>query len=122
MGIEITLFSKLFRKKCKKSLRQNKCAKFQFVLLVTCNLQRFLANIFFWVNFFPIISVSVLLPENLHAYFELSAQAWILYKARYPNSCPQRTLTVKGQRKVIIKLLKLGCPSTYFQLSGYIFQ
>jgi hypothetical protein len=23
----------------------------------------------------------VLLPENLRAYFELSAQAWILYKA-----------------------------------------
>ena len=38
---------------------------------------------------------SVLLPENLRAYFELSAQAWILYKApqwnaRYPNSCPGR--------------------------------
>jgi hypothetical protein len=37
----------------------------------------------------------VLLPENLRAYFELSAQAWILYKApqwnaRYPNSCPER--------------------------------
>jgi hypothetical protein len=37
----------------------------------------------------------VLLPENLHTYFELSAQAWILYKAqqwntRYPNSCPER--------------------------------
>ena len=36
----------------------------------------------------------VLLPENLHTYFELSAQAWILYKApqwnaRYPNSCPE---------------------------------
>jgi hypothetical protein len=39
--------------------------------------------------------IIVLLPENLHAYFELSAQAWILYKApqwnaRYPNSCPER--------------------------------
>jgi hypothetical protein len=39
--------------------------------------------------------ISVLLPENLHAYFELSAQAWILYKvpqwnARYPNSFPER--------------------------------
>jgi len=38
---------------------------------------------------------AVLLPENLRAYFELSAQAWILYKApqwnaRYPNSCPER--------------------------------
>jgi hypothetical protein len=38
-------------------------------------------------------SRGVLLPENLHIYFELSAQAWILYKApqwnaRYPNSCP----------------------------------
>ncbi len=38
---------------------------------------------------------TVLLPKNLHAYFELSAQAWILYKApqwnaRYPNSCPER--------------------------------
>jgi len=38
---------------------------------------------------------SVLLPENLRAYFELSVQAWILYKApqwnaRYPNSCPER--------------------------------
>jgi hypothetical protein len=37
----------------------------------------------------------VLLLENLHAYFALSAQAWILYKApqwnaRYPNSCPER--------------------------------
>jgi hypothetical protein len=37
----------------------------------------------------------VLLPENLHAYFVLSAQAWILYKApqwnaHYPNSCPER--------------------------------
>ena len=36
-----------------------------------------------------------LLPENLHAYFELSAQAWILYKAPqwnagYPNSCLER--------------------------------
>ena len=40
-------------------------------------------------------NLSVLLPENLCAYFELSAQAWILYKApqwnaRYPNSCPER--------------------------------
>ncbi len=40
-------------------------------------------------------SGSVLLPENLHTYFELSVQAWILYKApqwnpRYPNSCPER--------------------------------
>ncbi len=26
-------------------------------------------------------SRSVLLPENLHTYFELSAQAWNLYKA-----------------------------------------
>ena len=39
--------------------------------------------------------IGVLLLENLHAYFELSAQAWILYKApqrnaRYPNSCPER--------------------------------
>ncbi len=38
---------------------------------------------------------NVLLPENLRAYFELSAQAWILYKAlqwnaRYHNSCPER--------------------------------
>jgi hypothetical protein len=38
--------------------------------------------------------ISVLLPENLHTYFELSAQAWILYKApqwnaRYPDSCPE---------------------------------
>jgi hypothetical protein len=38
---------------------------------------------------------SVLLPENLHTYFELSAQAWTLYKApywyaRYPNSCLRR--------------------------------
>ncbi len=49
----------------------------------------------------------VLLPENLHTYFELSAQAWTLYKA---------------PRKVIIKLLKLGCPSTYFQLSGHMLQ
>jgi len=37
----------------------------------------------------------VLLPENLRAYFELSTQAWTLYKApqwnaRYPNSCPGR--------------------------------
>jgi hypothetical protein len=36
----------------------------------------------------------VLLPENLHTYFELSVQAWTLYKApqwkRYPNSCPER--------------------------------
>ncbi len=35
-------------------------------------------------------ATTVLLPENLRAYFELSAQAWILYKApqwnaRYPN-------------------------------------
>ncbi len=35
-----------------------------------------------------------LLPENLHTYFELSAQAWILYKAPqwnacYPNSYPE---------------------------------
>jgi hypothetical protein len=39
--------------------------------------------------------ILVLLPENLRAYFELSAQAWILYKApqwnaRYPKSCPER--------------------------------
>ncbi len=37
----------------------------------------------------------VLLPENLHTYFELSVQAWTLYKApqwnaRHPNSCPER--------------------------------
>jgi hypothetical protein len=25
--------------------------------------------------------MGVLLPENLHTYFELSAQAWTLYKA-----------------------------------------
>jgi hypothetical protein len=43
----------------------------------------------------PDFATPVLLPENLRAYFELSAQAWILYKApqwnaRYPNSCPER--------------------------------
>jgi len=41
------------------------------------------------------IYTCVLLPENLYTYFELSVQAWILYKApqwnaRYPNSCPER--------------------------------
>jgi hypothetical protein len=40
-------------------------------------------------------TLTVLLPENLHTYFELSVQAWILYKApqwnaRYPTSCPER--------------------------------
>ena len=48
--------------------------------------------VFLLINIF--IS-TVLLPENLRTYFELSAQAWILYKApqwntRYPNSCPER--------------------------------
>jgi hypothetical protein len=38
----------------------------------------------------PILHI-VLLPENLRAYFELSAQAWILYKA--PQHAP--TLTLK---------------------------
>jgi hypothetical protein len=37
---------------------------------------------------------SVLPPENLRKYLELSVQAWTLYKvpqryARYPNSCPE---------------------------------
>jgi len=130
--------------------------------------------------------IIVQLPENLRAYFELSAQAWILYKApqwnaRYPNSCPERiklkmhwgcgprplfegliqrrwtpwsklkhgfdnyhnkdsyiisflicsqihnkiikqTLTAKGPRKVIIKLLKLGCPSTFKRARAPIFK
>jgi hypothetical protein len=36
---------------------QNKCAKYQFVLFYTCNLQKFVANNnFFRVHFFRIIS------------------------------------------------------------------
>jgi hypothetical protein len=108
--------------------------------------------------------MSVLLPENLHTYFELSAQAckctgaadqglylrgWFredglrgqnlnmvltiitinssytilfLIRSQTNNIIIKQTVTVKGPRKVIIKLLKLGCPSTYFQLSGYIRQ
>jgi hypothetical protein len=39
--------------------------------------------------------IVVLPPENLRTYFELSVQAWTLYKApqryaRYPNSCPEQ--------------------------------
>ncbi len=32
-------------------------------------------------NFSFILFTFVLLPENLHTYFEISAQAWTLYKA-----------------------------------------
>ncbi len=49
------------------------------------------------LNLIPLILriSGVLLPENLHTYFELSVQAWTLYKApqwnaHYPNSCPER--------------------------------
>ena len=48
-----------------------------------------------FLDMLQLLCTIVLLPENLHAYFELSVQAWILYKApqwnaRYPNSCPER--------------------------------
>ncbi len=43
-----------------------------------------------------------------------------LTRSQINNIIIKQTLTVKGPRKVIIKLLKLGCPSTYFQLSSYI--
>ncbi len=41
------------------------------------------------------LELIVLLPQNLHTYFKLSVQAWILYKAPqwnalYPDSCPER--------------------------------
>ncbi len=43
-------------------------------------------------------SISVLLPENLHAYFELSAQAGILYKAPQWNA---RLQLLPGANKVV---------------------
>jgi hypothetical protein len=43
--------------------------------------KRSLGQIFLFVEGF----ITVLLPENLRAYFELSAQAWILYKAPVPR-------------------------------------
>ncbi len=45
-----------------------------------------------------------------------------LIRSQINNIIIKQTLTVKGPRRVIIKLLKLGCPSTYFQLSGHILQ
>ena len=45
-----------------------------------------------------------------------------LIRSQINNIIIKQTLTVKGPRKVITKLLKLGCPSTYFQLSGHILQ
>ncbi len=50
-----TLISKLLRK-MRKSYRQKKYAKLEFVLFYTTNLQQFWAGNFFWVQFFPIIS------------------------------------------------------------------
>ncbi len=35
----------------------------------------------FSISSYYSLFISVLLPENLRAYFELSVQAWILYKA-----------------------------------------
>ncbi len=45
------------QKICKqKSYRQKKCAKLEFGLFYTTNLYKFLANKFFYVHFFQIIS------------------------------------------------------------------
>ncbi len=57
----------------------------------------------------------VLLPENLRAYFELSAQAWILYKApqwnaRYPNSCLER-IKLKMHMRLRTKAFICGADS-----------
>ncbi len=51
-----------------------------------------------------------------------NTQYCLSYVSQINNIIIKQTLTVKGPRKVIIKLLKLGCPSTYFQLSSHILQ
>ncbi len=42
-----------------KSYRQKKCANLEFVRFYTSNLYKFLANNFFYVHFFPIISTDL---------------------------------------------------------------
>jgi hypothetical protein len=67
MGIKTTqnfmLISKLLKKMWKiclqKSYSQKKCEKSEILLFCTTNLQKFLANNFFWVVFFPIISTDL---------------------------------------------------------------
>ncbi len=67
MGIKttqnFTLIWNLLRKmqkNCKqKSYSQKKCVKFEFVLFYTTNLYKFLANNFFQVHFFQIISTDL---------------------------------------------------------------
>jgi hypothetical protein len=64
MGIKTTLnfvlISKLLGKmriNCSQErYRQNNCAKLEFV---GTNLQNFLTNNFFWVHFFPVISMDL---------------------------------------------------------------
>jgi hypothetical protein len=67
MGIKatqnFTLIWNLLRKMQKicqqKRYRQKKCAKLEFVLFYTTNLNKFLANNFFCVHFFQIISTDL---------------------------------------------------------------
>jgi hypothetical protein len=47
-----------------KSYKSNKYARLEFVLFYTTNLQKFLANNFFWVHFFPIISTDLESAQN----------------------------------------------------------
>jgi len=58
-----TLISKLLRKMGKislqKSYSQNKCEKSEVLLFYTTKSQKCLANNFFWVDFFSIISTDL---------------------------------------------------------------
>ncbi len=42
-----------------KKLWTKKCEKSEFLLFYTTNLQKYLANNFYWVDFFPIISTDL---------------------------------------------------------------
>ncbi len=57
----------------------NKCAKLDFVLFYTTNLQMFLTIKFFWVHFFSIISVDLKSASSLHI---LNTQMEIKFKQK----------------------------------------
>ncbi len=52
------LISKLLRK-MQKSYKQKKGAKFDYALFFTTNFQKYFANNFFCVHFFPIMSMDL---------------------------------------------------------------